>query len=231
MKLRYLLYIAVASVFACKDPADNKLYESITRDSAANLVVRQAVLKEGANNSGQFVTTTYTSLKLKRAPVANTPGDIKKIHILKWDSLRTGAINTGGVSPNELISFARTLEGIPYRYGSVDPNEGFDCSGFVTYTFNHFGIAVPRQSVSFTDVPRSINIADARPGDLILFTGTDSTIRVVGHMGIILSNPGEAITFIHSTSGKNLGVTETPFNSYYQGRYVKTIRIFSQNDR
>jgi cell wall-associated NlpC family hydrolase len=231
MSFKYLLYIAVAFVFACKNPADNKLYESITRDSSSHLVVRQAVLKEGANNSGQFVTTTYASLKLKRLPVAYTPGDVKKIHILKWDSLRTGAINTDGVSPNELISFARTLEGIPYLYGSTDPSEGFDCSGFVTYVFNHFGIAVPRQSVSFTDVPRSIDLKDARPGDLILFTGTDSTIRVVGHMGIILSHPGEPITFIHSTSGKNLGVTETPFNSYYQGRYVKTIRIFPQNDR
>jgi lipoprotein Spr len=140
-------------------------------------------------------------------------------------------INTGKTTPSDLITFACSLEGTPYKYGSIDPKQGFDCSGFITYVFNHFGIFMPRMSVDFTNVHRPIDIIDARPGDLILFTGTDSTNRVVGHMGIIVANSGKTVVFLHSTSGKAYGVTETPLNKYYRGRYMKTIRIFPENDR
>lgn len=142
-------------------------------------------------------------------------------------------IETGNTTPDELLAFAKTLTGVPYKYASTDPQQGFDCSGFITYVFNHFNIAVPRMSVDFTNVKHEVPINDAKPGDLVLFTGTDSTSRVVGHMGIVTVNPGKAedIAFIHSTSGKANGVTETPMNIYYQKRYVKTIRIFPQNEK
>lgn len=143
---------------------------------------------------------------------------------------KTYNIATGALTPTQLVTYAQTLKGIPYLYGSIDPAKGFDCSGFITYVFNHFNVAVPRQSVSFADVNRKIQLKDAKTGDLILFTGTDSTIKVVGHMGILLVKPGVEIKFLHSTSGKDLGVTETPLNSYYQGRYMYTVRIFPQND-
>ncbi|MBL7749710.1 MAG: C40 family peptidase, partial [Chitinophagaceae bacterium] len=53
------------------------------------------------------------------------------------------------VHPDSLVAFAKTLIGIPYLYASTDPIKGFDCSGFITYVFNHFNIAVPRSSVDF----------------------------------------------------------------------------------
>jgi cell wall-associated NlpC family hydrolase len=138
----------------------------------------------------------------------------------------TPSINTGNITPAQLISFANTLIGTPYKYASTDPSVGFDCSGFITYVFNHFNIAVPRSSKDFTNVPRSVPLKDAKPGDLILFTGTDSTIPEVGHMGIITSAQANDVKFIHSTSGKANGVTITPLNSYYMGRFVKIIRVF-----
>jgi cell wall-associated NlpC family hydrolase len=139
-------------------------------------------------------------------------------------------IETNNTSPQELVEYAETLTGIPYKYGSTNPDQGFDCSGFITYVFNHFEIAVPRSSIGFTDVKKEVQLRDSRRGDLILFTGTDSTNRAVGHMGIITSLPGEEIKFIHSTSGKAYSVTTTPLNPYYQGRFVKALRIFKQND-
>jgi cell wall-associated NlpC family hydrolase len=138
-------------------------------------------------------------------------------------------INTRNVHPNELVNFAETLIGVPYRYGSTNPAVGFDCSGFITYVFNHFHIKVPRSSIDFTDVGKEIPLQSAKRGDIILFTGTDSTERFVGHMGIITSNT-DTLRFIHSTSGKQYGVTITPLNKYYQGRFVKTLRVFKQND-
>ena len=68
----------------------------------------------------------------------------------------------------------------------------------------------------------------ASAGDLILFTGTDSTIKIVGHMGIVESNEHGNLLFLHSTSGKTYGVTISPLKGYYETRFVKVIRIFPE---
>ena len=148
---------------------------------------------------------------------------------LVFKETSTDTINTKNINPKEIISYAKTLLGTPYKYGSINPKAGFDCSGFITYVFNHFNIKVPRSSKDFTHIPREINIAEAEPGDLILFTGTNSNIKTVGHMGIILSNDNEC-RFIHCSSGKVRGVIITPLNKYYLSRFLKIIRIFKQND-
>ncbi|HEY2582963.1 MAG TPA: C40 family peptidase [Mucilaginibacter sp.] len=135
-------------------------------------------------------------------------------------------IATGKVSPAAVIAFACSLEGTPYRYGSADPAHGFDCSGFINYVFNHFGIVVPRTSVGFTAVGHDIPLNKAMPGDLVLFTGTDYRMRTVGHIGILISLPDHEPKFVHATSGKEDGVTESTLNSYYLNRYIKTVRVF-----
>ena len=137
-------------------------------------------------------------------------------------------IKTGSAIPDSLVAFGKSLVGTPYLYASSDPANGFDCSGFITYVFNHFGIAVPRSSVDFTDMGIEIPTDFARPGDLILFTGTDSTIRIVGHMGIVESNERGNLLFLHSTSGKAYGVVISPLKGYYEARFVKVIRVFPQ---
>ena len=137
-------------------------------------------------------------------------------------------INTGSTDPDSLVAFGKSLVGTPYLYASSDPANGFDCSGFITYVFNHFGIAVPRSSVDFTNVGIEIPTDKAGPGDLILFTGTDSTIRIVGHMGIVESNEHGNLLFLHSTSGKAYAVVISPLKGYYEARFVKVIRVFPQ---
>ena len=129
------------------------------------------------------------------------------------------------ISPEQLITYAKTLIGTPYKYASVNPAAGLDCSGFITHVFNHFFMQVPRSSVDFTNYGLTINTKDALPGDLILFTGTDSLSEVVGHMGIVTANNNGGIHFIHSTSGKAYGVTITLFTEHYRKRFVKVIRI------
>lgn len=140
--------------------------------------------------------------------------------------LYNGHIETRNLKPAALVSFAKTLIAVPYKYASVDPAEGFDCSGFITYIFNHFNIAVPRSSVDFTSLGKDVALQQAQPGDLILFTGTDSSVRVVGHMGLIVAAQNGQVDFIHASSGKADGVVITPLNDYYNGRFVKVIRVF-----
>jgi cell wall-associated NlpC family hydrolase len=142
-------------------------------------------------------------------------------------------IDVKTVNPEEVLRFAETLVGTPYVYGSTDPKVGFDCSGFITYVFNHFGIRVPRSSVQFTNVGKTVPIEVAKRGDIVLFTDPDfdnHTTSGVGHMGLILSNTGGAINFIHSTSGKAMSVAITPLSDHYKKRFVRVGRIFPQND-
>ena len=165
-------------------------------------------------------TSTITKTEDPKEP-EGTPGQKQVIYS------GSSKINTGNTLSLDLVAYAKTLIGVPYQYAASDPNVGFDCSGFITNVFNHFNIAVPRSSVDFTNVQHEVPLQQAKPGDLILFTGTDSTIiRVVGHMGIITENMQGNMQFIHSTSGKQYGVTITPLKKYYLGRFVKVIRVF-----
>jgi cell wall-associated NlpC family hydrolase len=144
------------------------------------------------------------------------------------NAIRDTLMQINNTTPQQVVEYAKTLVGIPYKYASTDPEQGFDCSGFVTYVFNHFNIQVPRSSVAFTNAYPEVSAADAKQGDLVLFTGTDSTDGIVGHMGIIVSNINNSITFIHSSSGKAYGVTITPLNAYYKSRFVKVVSVFQQ---
>jgi len=132
------------------------------------------------------------------------------------------------ITPQALsfVEYAKTLTGTPYLYGSTDPSKGLDCSGFINAVSNHFGVKVPRSSVEFTNVGTTIVSGEAKPGDLVLFTGTDPNKRVVGHIGIIIDNNDGNLKFIHSSSGKANGVTTSDLDGYYQKRFVKVIRIF-----
>ncbi len=135
-------------------------------------------------------------------------------------------INTKHVDPDELVSFAESLQGVPYKYGSAKKEIGFDCSGFIFYVFTHFNIAVPRSSIDFTNAGKDVPLTDSKRGDLILFTGSNPESGVVGHMGIITENNKGMIRFIHSASGNGAGVMISGMNRYFVERYVKVIRVF-----
>lgn len=208
-------------------------------EKIALVVAGVFLLAELGLHLGNRKDTAATMVSIESADTLNAySGDSvrKDTAVIRTDTLKKktillpNAIDTKNATPEAVIAFAQTLIGVPYQYASTDPKTGFDCSGFITYVFKHFDVIVPRSSIDFTHVGRTIPADSAKQADIILFTGTDSTEKFVGHMGLIVSNANGEINFIHSTSGKKHGVTITPLNGYYKGRYVKTIRIFPQNE-
>lgn len=141
------------------------------------------------------------------------------------DTVTFSGLDRKNVPADSIIFFAQTLVGVPYLYASMDPLKGFDCSGFINYVFNRFGIKVPRSSRDFENFGETILLPEIKKGDLILFNGTDSIIKIIGHIGITISTEGEEIKFIHSTSGKAYGVTVSALNQYYRNRFMKVIRL------
>lgn len=132
------------------------------------------------------------------------------------------------VSANDVINFAETLIGIRYKYGAESVNDGFDCSGFVNYVYNHFNISVPRVTTDFTNAGEEIPIKESKPGDIILFTGSNANIRSVGHVGIIIENDNGDVKFIHASTSR--GVMISGMNSYFAPRFIKVNRILPTNN-
>jgi lipoprotein Spr len=139
------------------------------------------------------------------------------------------SFGTDSVTADNLLNFAQSLIGTRYRSAASDPELGFDCSGFVSYVFKNFNFNVPRSSGEFANVGEKVQYEDARPGDIIIFTSPTNRHRI-GHVGIVFSNNGDDLKFIHSTSGKEHGVTITVMDATYKRRFVQVMRLLKQND-
>lgn len=134
------------------------------------------------------------------------------------------AVNTS--KRDQIISYAYTLLGTPYVFGGMSKN-GFDCSGFTTYVFEQNNVDLKRSSSLQATEGVEIDRSEAAPGDLIIFTGTDKTVREPGHVGIVISEPGDTIEFIHSSSSrKESGVKISQVEgSGYDDRFLSIRRI------
>jgi lipoprotein Spr len=116
-------------------------------------------------------------------------------------------------------------------YGGADLAKGFDCSGFITYVFKHFNIEVPRSSNEFEHIGIKRSLNTCRPGDVIMFSGTDPQEYSIGHIGIVCDITNGNPSFIHSTSGKADGVAITSMdNKFYKDRYISVIDLLFQNN-
>ncbi len=123
---------------------------------------------------------------------------------------------------DSIIKFAEQYIGTKYCYGSMNPELGFDCSGFVNFIFNNFGIKLPRSSKDFVSVGVSVDISECKKGDIMIFAGRNIKAQPIGHVGIVYENNNGKVKFIHSASSKKIGVVITDFNSteYYLSRLV-----------
>jgi cell wall-associated NlpC family hydrolase len=128
------------------------------------------------------------------------------------------------IDRNEFINYAKTFIGTPYKYGSSIPANGLDCSGFIMVVFGHFNVKTPRVSRDFTNEGVDVDLKNVKAGDIILFTGSDHSTGIVGHIGIITAT-NNIPTFISSTSGKNIGVVEAKLSGYWKTHFVKVIRL------
>jgi len=84
-------------------------------------------------------------------------------------------LNPGGA----VLRIAASKAGTPYSYGATGPG-AFDCSGFTQWVFHRVGKNLPRTSSAQAGAVRRVSAGDARPGDLVFFTGGSG----VYHVGI-----------------------------------------------
>lgn len=122
-----------------------------------------------------------------------------------------------------LASYARSLIGIPYKYGGNSPGSGFDCSGFVGHVFRHaLGISLPRSSTEISQVGRSVRPSELRAGDLVFF---NTLHRSFSHVGIYLGDD----RFIHAPSTAGSVRVENMLDDYWRHNYNGARRVFTTN--
>lgn len=85
---------------------------------------------------------------------------------------KTELVALQGVELNEVTDFATNYIGYKYVYGGKNINTGIDCSGFVAFVYDHFGVT----SLNGKGTSGQINegqpvssLSEAKPGDLIFY--------------------------------------------------------------
>ena len=129
---------------------------------------------------------------------------------------------------DSVAAFGLAQRGAPYAWAGTSPLSGFDCSGFIMYTFARFGVAVPHSTALLIGVGRPVPRAEAAPGDIVVFTGTDSSSSTPGHAGIVVSGRGEVpLRFVHSSSARReSGVKVSAVEGTgYERRFMQVRRV------
>lgn len=75
------------------------------------------------------------------------------------------------ISGQEVVDYAMQFVGNPYVWGGTSLTNGCDCSGFVMSIFAHYGISLPHSSLALRSCGREVSYNNAKPGDLICYSG------------------------------------------------------------
>lgn len=157
-------------------------------------------------------------------------GSLKRIYSPKNDEIMVknaliNPVKTNASLRDSVVDFATKLLGKPYVSGGCS-RDGFDCSGFVFYVFEHHKIQAPRSSSQFSNFGKEISIESVRKGDILVFLSP--TRNEIGHVGIVTNPKGMESDFIHASSGRDMKVIITSLKKEgYTRRFVKAVDVIS----
>ena len=95
---------------------------------------------------------------------------------------------------SDLVLSAMNFLGVRYRRGGNSAEQGFDCSGFTRYVFEHsLGLVLPRRADQQAREQGLLTVKkeELRPGDLVFF---NTMRRAFSHVGIYVGDG----KFIHA---------------------------------
>ena len=121
----------------------------------------------------------------------------------------------------KVINRAHTLLGIPYLWGGMSLEKGFDCSGMLVYLFkNEANIHVPRTTAAMLSAKlQKIDRHNLKPGDAVFFRTQGGTRS--NHVGLYIGDN----RFIHAPrTGKTIRI-DSMDNSYWKKNYTTARRF------
>ena len=106
------------------------------------------------------------------------------------------------------VAAARSVIGVPYKYGGDNPKDGFDCSGLTMWSWAQGGVSLPHSSAAQYNAVPHVSKDALRPGDLLFF------YQPISHVGIYIGNN----QMIHATHPGGF-VTLDSLTSYWWAVY------------
>lgn len=129
----------------------------------------------------------------------------------------TPVIAHDGALADQIVAYALQFKGYPYVYGTAGPNS-FDCSGFTSYVYAHFGYTLHRSSKDQILDGVAVSKSQLQPADLLLFSSNGTRVT---HAGLYIGDG----KFIHASTSTT-GVIISDLNStYYTSHYFAARRI------
>ena len=117
------------------------------------------------------------------------------------------------VRRNELVLVALSQVGVPYAFGGIRPEMGFDCSGLVGYVYwQVLRVALPRTSYEQARVLRVISGNDLRAADLVFF---NTLSREFSHVGLYIGDG----RFVHAPATGSAVRIDSLRRAYWQERW------------
>jgi len=92
------------------------------------------------------------------------------------------------VTGAQVVTYAKRFTGVPYVFGANGPRT-FDCSGYTSYVYRHFGVRLARSSYAQMRQGRAVT-GRLRLGDLVFWEGG-------GHVGIYTGNSRFVSATVH----------------------------------
>src|SRR5688572_3467341 len=161
-----------------------------------------------------------SSSKLSKPELAVAP-EKSKLKIARQQA--SEKIKKASENANKVVSLGLKRLGRPYIFGSAS-EQGFDCSGFVFFIFDKAGVKVPRSSELLAEAGKRVPRQKVRPGDILIFTGTNASIRKPGHVGIVIKNTNKEISFVHASSNGGVKISQVE-GTNYERRFLEVRRV------
>ena len=119
----------------------------------------------------------------------------------------------------QIVDYAKQYLGTPYVYGGNGPNS-FDCSGYTSYVYRHFGYTLNRTASGQLSNGTSVSKSELQPGDLVFFKY--NTSKAASHVGIYIGD-GQ---FIHASTNTYTVKIDNLTSGHYANVYVGARRLF-----
>ena len=164
---------------------------------------------------------TYAYKSKKRTPSANKAEADSRNH-------NTVVVNKKAryhSERNNILREAKKYNGIPYVYGGKKPDQGFDCSGFVSYVFTNNQIYIGGNATSLSKLGSPKEPEDLNKGDLVFFGQHGQ----VSHVGIVTMNDGKNLTMIHSASSSGIRSDNVTHSDYWRPRLMFGVDVITSH--
>ena len=173
--------------------------------AAVAMVGAESISADTSAKTKQGVVLKTSELKVNKVIVSPKKVEEQNTVQPSRSSNTTGKKNTSssinrGVnkSSSQVANYAYNFLGRPYVYGANGPN-AFDCSGFTSYVYRHFGVSLPRTASSQFSAGSAVSRNNLAPGDLVFF----NTVGYLGNVGLYIGG-GD---FIHAASSGRVKIS------------------------